>query len=390
MKKQQTYYVIFASFVVMLIMAITESARGILVPTFKDEFGVSNTQMGNFILLTSLAYVIATYFAAKLVKANGQKKTILLGMFVSASGFFATSFVNNFALLIVGYFVLTIGISFILMSLNTIIPLLKITYFGVVMNMLHFFYGLGATLTQRITGYLITYGISWRLIFIVFSLLYLIGIILFFFVEQPPRKEAHHVHLKIESYEWPLVIMLSISLGFYVASEIQTSNWLVNYLKELYSFTSDKGSFYLSFFFGSLAVGRLLGGYVLEKIGYLKGLIISLALAFILYCIGLTNENTLIVLSISGLFFSIVYPTTILVLQHFFEDKVSEVIAIVTMSASFISMVFGWLIGFLNDQIGVRISYFIIPGSILISLLFMIGVAKEIKKVTAIRLELNQ
>lgn len=387
MKKSQTIYTIIASFTAMLIMAITESIRGILVPTFKETFNVNDTSIGVFLFMASLAYVLFTYFAGKMVKHLGQRKTIMIGMFIAGSGFLFTSFAESFAHLVVGYIYLTMGMSFIVMSLNTIVPLLRIAYLGVIMNSLHFFYGAGATITQRVAGYLITNDVSWRTIFIGFAMMYVLGIIIFYFVKQPPMKEEHHSKSRIHKFEWPLIIFFSLSLGFYITAEIQTSNWLVNYLKGMYGYTENKGSFYVAFFFGALAIGRLFGGYILERIGYMKGLIGTLTLAFILYVIGLVNQETLILLSISGIFFAVVYPTTVLVLQHFFEHNVSKVLSIVTMAASCVSMVFGFVIGRLNDMIGLRLSYMIVPASILISLIFMIGIAVEIKRVENKRLE---
>lgn len=385
MTKKNTTYVIIASFFAMLIMAITESIRGILIPTFKGEFNVNDTQIGIFLFVASLAYVIATIFAGKMVHKFGQKKTIITGMTISGIGFLGTSFSQVFLHLVFGYIVLTIGISFIVMSLNTIVPLLKVSYFGVIMNSLHFFYGVGATITQRLSGYLITNNVSWRHIFIFFAFLYLLGILVYSFVKQPPAKEVNIHKQHIKSFEVPIIVMFSIALGFYVTAEIQTANWLLNYLDEVYSYTADSASFYVAFFFGALSVGRLFGGYILEKIGYLRGIIISLSIAFVLYSIGLLNESTLIYLSISGLFFAVVYPTTVLVLQKFFEDNISKVVTIVTMAASAISMVFGYLIGYLNDHIGVTKSYLLIPASILVSLLFVIGIAINIKHVEKMR-----
>lgn len=390
MENLRTKYTILASFAVILIMAITENIRGVLVPTFKLTFGVTDNEIGIFLFLASLAFVVFTYFAGKMVKQLGQKKTAIIGMTIAGTGFLIAAIAQNFIQLVLGFIVLTSGISSILMSLNTIIPLLNVTYFGVIMNLLHFFYGVGATFTQRLAGYMITQGVNWRYIFVFFTGLYLIGIILYSFVKQPPMKTEHAHKAKIHGFERTLVIMFSIALGFYITAEIQTSNWLVNYLKEMYQYTEDKASFYIAFFFGALAMGRLVGGYILEKIGYLRGVIGALIIALILYVGGLVNEQTLILLSLSGFFFSIVYPTTILVLQRFFEHNVSRVVSIVTMAASGISMLFAWVIGVMNNHFGVRITYFIMPLSLLISVVFMIGIAYEIKKVENIRKESEQ
>lgn len=387
MKKRQTIYTIGASFFIMLIMAITESIRGILIPTFKVDFGVNDTSIGVFLFIASLAYVISTHFAGKMVKHFGQKRTAIVGMVISGTGFFGTSFAVTFSHLIIGYIVLTIGISFIIMSLNTIVPLLQISYLGIVMNFIHLFYGIGATITQRVSGFLISSGISWRTIFVAFSVMYIVAIVVYSFVKQPERSKTENHDSKIKPFEKKIILLFCLALGFYITAEIQTANWLLNYLKEVYNYNENNGSFYVAFFFGAISIGRLFGGYLLEKIGYLKGIIISLAIALVLYILGLYNEKTLILISVSGLFFSIVYPTTILVLQNYFHENVTKVITIVTMAASAVSMVLGYVVGFLNDKIGVVNSYYLIPFSLFLSLVFVIEIYRETKHIDKKRLE---
>lgn len=387
MTKFQKIYAIVASFMVMLIMAITESIRGILIPTFMVDFDITSTQIGRFLLVSTAAYVLGTYIAGKLSKYADQKQLSIIGMIISGSGFLFTSFAKTYFSLSLGYIILTIGIGFVVLGLNTIVPAIKVLYIGVIINMLHFFYGLGATLTQRVAGYLITNGISWRHIFIAFVGLYLLGIVLYSFVKLPKREVKSKKSEEIYSFEVPLIAMFCIGLGFYISAEIQTANWLVNYLDVMYEYNADQASKYVATFFGMLAIGRLLGGYILEKVGYLKSITLCLLVSLITYSIGLINESTLVVLSISGIFFSLVYPTAMLVIQRKFEHNAIRVVSIVSMAASVVNMSAGYFIGYLNDTIGVRLSYMSIPISIAISLMMFVAIRFEINRVEDKRIE---
>lgn len=381
MTKIQKIYAIVASFAVMLIMAITESIRGILIPTFKLDFNINDTQIGGFLLISTFAYILGTFIAGKLSRIANQKQLSIMGMMISATGFLGTAFAQTYVHLVLGYVVLTIGIGFVILGLNTIVPAIKVMYIGIIINMLHFFYGLGATITQRVAGYLITNGISWRYIFIAFAGLYVIGIVLYSFVKMPKKENVSRSLEKIHSYEKPLIVMFCLGLGFYITAEIQTANWLVNYLGEIYEYNTNEASKYVATFFGMLAIGRLLGGYILEKVGYLRSITTCLVIGLITYSIGLINESTLMMLSISGIFFSLVYPTSMLVIQKMFEHNAMKVVSIVSMAASVVNMISGYLIGYLNDNIGVKLSYMSIPISIGIALILFIGIRFEIKHV---------
>ncbi len=390
MKKSHKIYAIVASFVVMFILAVTESIRGILIPTFMLDFNVSDTQIGMLLVLSTLAYILGTYLAGSLSRFMNQKQLVIIGMIISGLGFFGSSFTQEFYQLVAGYIVLTTGIGFVVLGLNTIVPAIKVVYISVVINTLHFFYGLGATFIQRVAGYLIANDVSWRHIFWVFAGLYVLGILLYSFVEQPKKQREAKDLEKIHKYETPLIIMFCLGLGFYVASEVQTGNWLLNFLQVHYHYDANEASKYVALFFGMLAIGRLFGGYILEKIGYLKGITIALVLALSTYSLGLVNESTLLLLSISGLFCSIVYPTTMLVIQRIFEHNAMRVVSIVSMTSSIVNMISGYLIGYLNDHIGVRLSFFSIPIFFGITLMFFIVINMEVKRVENKREELKE
>ena len=50
-------------------------------------------------------------------------------------------------------------------------------------------------------------------------------------------------------------------------------------MQKNYNYNESKSSFYLALFFGIFTVGRLLGGFIVEKMGYLNTVLISLIIA---------------------------------------------------------------------------------------------------------------
>lgn len=379
LKPKRRLYLIISTFLAMLIMAITDSTKGILVPTFKETFNVTDTKIGTFLLIGSIVYMITTYYGSKICDHIGQKKSIVIGMTIAGLGFLLTSFSQVFLHIIVGYIIITIGIALMTIGMNTVIPLLKVGYIGLLMNWLHFFYGVGSTLTQKVTGYLLYTGISWRLVFRGYFLLYLLGIALYLFVRQPEESHEEKMAKKNPIQHKGLLIASCLALGFYVAGELQTSNWMLNYLQEAKGFNTNEGATYVALFFGIFSIGRLLGGFVLDRIGYMKSIILSTSLAFILYTAGLAlGGKALYLMSFSGLFFAITFPTFVTVIQKTFVHNATRATAIVSTSASGVAMIVSYLIGVLNDIIGPEITIYIIPLSVFLCLVFMIGIYKKL------------
>jgi|GEM_PF-289268 len=380
LKPKRRIYLICSTFLAMLIMAITDTTKGILVPTFKETFGINDTAIGTFLLVGSLTYMITTYYGSKVCEAIGQKHTIMIGMAVAGIGFLMTSFAQTFLHIIFGYVIITIGIASTVIGMNTVIPLLKVSYIGLLMNWLHFFYGLGSTLTQKVTGYLLFTGISWRTVFIGYFGLYMIGIFFYSFVTQPEESHEEKLARKTPIQHKGLLIACCFALGFYVASEMQTANWMLNYLQVSKGFNTNESATYIALFFGVFSIGRLLGGFVLEHIGYMKAIVISSTIALILYTTGLIiGGKALYLISLSGLFYAITFPTFITVVQTTFPKNATRATAIVSMVASGVAMVVGYLIGALNDIIGAGTAIYMIPTSMLLCILMMAGINKKLQ-----------
>jgi fucose permease len=379
LKPKRRLYLITSTFLAMLIMAITDSTKGILVPTFKDTFNVTDTSIGTFLLIGSLVYMFTTYHGSKVCDHIGQKKSIVIGMAIAGIGYLMTSFSQVFLHLILGYIVITVGIALMTIGMNTVIPLLKVSYIGLLMNWLHLFYGIGSTLTQKVTGYLLYAGISWRTVFIGYFVLYALGIIIYLFVEQPEESHEEKMAKKNPIPHKGLLFVSCMALGFYVAGELQTSNWMLNYLQEVKGFNTNEGATYVALFFGIFSVGRLLGGFVLDRIGYMKSIIISTGLAFVLYTSGLLlGGKALYLVSFSGLFFAITFPTFVTVMQKAYPKNATRVTAIIATSGSGVAMIVSYLIGALNDIIGPGITFYIIPLSVFISLILMVGIYRKL------------
>lgn len=372
MKKANNIIVIIFIFIAMILMSMGDNVRGAFIPVFKTEFNTNNTQMGLMLSVCSLGYILFTYIGGMLCEKIGQKKVMLLGIFISSFSLMGLYLVPNYIVLLIGLFILNAGISLIGIAINTLIPLLMFSFPAVLMNITHFSYGLGATFTQRTAGILLYKGISWRNIYITIGILFFITFIGFLFVYVPKNLEVNKVKIKNRDiFSNRLVYYYMIALGLYVSAEISVGNWFVNYLQEVYKYNESKSTLYPALFFGIFTFGRLIGGFVAERFGHLKSVLISLVIAFILNLSGLLiGEKGIIIVSISGLFFSITFPTIVLTINKVFKNNSAYITGIIITVASTINMIINFIIGGLNDLIGVYYTFFIIPLCLLLSIVF--------------------
>lgn len=374
MKKNKNLTIAIFIFIIMAIIAVVDNTKGIFIPVFKETFNSDNTSMGMLLSVGSLGYIMFTYFGGLLCEKFGQKKIICIGLFIITVSGLVITFSKFYTMLLIGMFFLNMGIAFVMIGINTLLPVLFISFQAIMMNIAHCSYGLGSTIGQFTIGNILDREIGWRSIYLGISIIFSVVLALFSFVRLPNfniHKEKTKINMSLVFKE-KYMYLYGIGLGTYVFAEMGMSNWIVNFLIESYNFKSSKGAMFLSLFFLLLTIGRLLGGFVAEKLGYFQSVLGSLGIAFILLLGALIiGDSALILICITGLFFAIAYPTIVATISKVFKDNSSYITGVILTLSSTISMVLNLIMGRLNDNIGTAKTFYLIPISLLVSILFL-------------------
>lgn len=254
-------------FITMILIAISDNIKGVLIPTFKEDFSIDNSSIGYMITIGYIGYISFTYIGRLLCEKIDQKKVFLLGLGICIITLFLFSQISSYTMLLTCMFLLNVGIALLSISINTLVPIVAMSFQAIIMNTTHFCYGLGSTVGQYTTGSLLENGVNWRSIYLVIAVLFALAFIGFIFVKTPQahiKKGNNKVNLS-RTFKNKMVYFYVLALGFYCFAKSGTSNWLVNFTQENYGFSYKQSSTYLSIFFATLTIGRLLGGFVVEK-----------------------------------------------------------------------------------------------------------------------------
>lgn len=164
-------------------------------------------------------------------------------------------------------------------------------------------------------------------------------------------------------------------------AEQGTGRWLPTYIKSTYNnMTESKIASYISIFFLLLTIGRLIGGFIVEKIGSMKAVKIFSLIGGILFVIGLlVGKNGLYIVSSAGFFFSIMFPTIVVIISNTFKKNTAYITGIIIALGSVVNTVLSLLVGVISDSIGIKYAVFIMPVSILITFVFLVLASKVIK-----------
>ena len=168
-------------------------------------------------------------------------------------------------------------------------------------------------------------------------------------------------------YDWRIIVPYVLVFGFYFIAEHGVMNWMVAYGVDGLGLPQASAAKYLSVFFGGMMIGRLCLSPLVDKLGALKSLAAFGGVSCVLYLIGsLGGAVTMPVWAISGLSFSILYPTLVMSIRLYFPaQQVSGAAGTILSIASLADILFNVGFGKLVDMAGYAVSIRVLPLSVL-------------------------
>lgn len=388
MKEKYKYIQTLMILVIMILMATTEGFINIFGTTIKGDFALSDTRYSLMFTLGSIAYLIFNYVGGSLCDKLGQKNLFLIGLIGVTLGNLILATALNFNIFTIGFIIMQLFMGMMSIASNTIIPLLWITGQAIIMNLTHFSYGAGLSITQKLAGVFLNKGITWRNIYLIGALISLIVFVVFVFIKLPKSKVSKaekNISLKeilTKKVSWYFIF----AMGFYIMAEQSTGRWLPGFIKISYSNLNESQiASYISLFFVSLTLGRLIGGFIAEKLGEIKTVIIFSISGGILFILGLLlGKNGLYIISLSGFFFSIIFPTLVIIVGNTFKISTAYTTGVIISFAGIVNTSMNLALGFLSDLIGIEKAIFLVPIAILMTFIFVSCINWNLKNIKSV------
>ncbi|UZW13628.1 MFS transporter [Clostridium pasteurianum] len=381
-QKVKNWPIVLLLVLMYIVVAMSDNFKGIFVPFFKSEFKVSNTQIGYVLTASLFAYAVFQYIGGILIEKYGYKKIIASGFVSSIAALLILINCPSFLVLIIGMFLLNAGMAMFNIGVNTLGPVLTVASTAVLMNFINFSYGAGNTAVQKISGNLLAAGIPWRS-FYIFMLVAATALFIYLLVIKIPYKP------KVETIHWNKKDLFSNKMlylyigicGLYLAAEYGIGNWFVNYMNESFKFTADKSAFYVALFFGCETIGRLFGGFIVDKLGHLKSILIYGVIATLMSFLGIImGEQGLLIFGLAGFAYSIIFPTIITTIGRVFKEATSYATGLILMCGTLIAMLGSMGIGLLNDIIGAQKAFYVIAAAVALTTICAQIINKNISK----------
>jgi len=349
-------------FLAFFVFGITDNLKGPTLPAMLQEMNITYGAGGNIFFGQYLGFLIATLFTGLLADRFGLKRVILLAGILLVFGVGGYSTFQTTWLLAASLFILGLGLGALELGPNALIVSVHRERKGLFLNLMSVFHGLGSMLAPLAAGWLLNAEVFWRAIYRWDLLLILAFFLYFAFIRFPQKESQEHEALDLKQLSKiafkPSLIWFYISIALYVAVEIGIASWMVTFLQKERSLSVTASTSALTIFFGTLMLGRFVGGFIVHRIGYLRSVLFACLASVVCIAVGLFGPAGLShFLPLSGLFFSIIFPTLTAAVSDMRTENANSILGMLFTCAGLGGLFGPWIIGWTSDAFGLRAGF---------------------------------
>jgi fucose permease len=385
---------IFILYGTMFLFGFLENIKGVSYPLIKNEYHVSYETQGKMISSLSFCYTLFVVISGFVLSRFGTKIVYLMGLACAFLGVFSIYFMPGFWAAAFSLLLVFAGFGIFEIGINGVASRLFTEKTALMLNILHFMYGLGAIIGPKAAGMLADSagpGLGWRQIYLLTSPLVLVILVPAVFTKFPgveggvneaPRGEGHGF---IAALKTPMVWFFGLTLGLMMGLEMASANWGGLYFQDVYGMDpATRGANFVSAFYILFTLSRLVSGFLIEKAGYMRSLMGAALVVMAVFIAGFVlGERGIYVLPALGFFMAVFWPTLMAVAIRFFGNNAPVTCSAIIAMGGLVNAGIQLGTGYINRWIGAEWGYRSCLVFVLILFCALLGLNRAAQKKTA-------
>ena len=351
-------------YLIFIRLGLPDSLLGSGWPKMQAVFSVPSSYAGYVSMTISFMTIISALLSPRMIKHFHTKWITIVSIGLTIAGLLGFSICSQYWMLFIFAVPYGLGAGAIDASVNHYVAN---NYSGSVMNFLHCFYGVGAVISPYIMALALKYarwneGYSWTSYIQMFILFVCIISLPLWKTNGKEEEEDHRDSVGIkEALKVPAVIFTLIAFYAYCAGEATCFLWTPSYFAGTKSgLSAETIASFGSLIFGGLMLGRLISGFISNKLGDRRLIRIGIFVELLgIIMVFLPVENYMEAAAgfvVIGTGMGPVYPA----IQHMapanFGKKYSAAVIGLQMAAAYVGSTFMPMIfGLLQQKIGIAI-----------------------------------
>ena len=351
-------------YLIFISLGLPDSLLGSGWPKMQAVFSVPSSYAGYVSMTISFMTIISALLSPRMIKNFHTKWITIVSIGLTIAGLLGFSVCSRYWMLFIFAVPYGLGAGAIDASVNHYVAN---NYSGSVMNFLHCFYGVGAVISPYIMALALKYarwneGYSWTSYIQMFILFVCIISLPLWKTNGKEEEEDHSDSVGIkEALKVPAVIFTLIAFYAYCAGEATCFLWTPSYFAGTKSgLSAETIASFGSLIFGGLMLGRLISGFISNKLGDRRLIRIGIFVELLgIIMVFLPVESYMVAAAgfvVIGTGMGPVYPA----IQHMapanFGKKYSAAVIGLQMAAAYVGSTFMPMIfGLLQQKIGITI-----------------------------------
>ena len=363
MKPTSAKVIIGLSCLIFLVFGLFNGSTGPLLGELAEQTHSSLAAVGGVLTFLFLGAFIGMLAAGPLTERYGQKIVMIVSLILLAVGIGGFSLARSLPLMLGLFLVAGLGQGGMEVSANLVVSKAAAKNNTAILNLLHFFFGLGSFAGPALVSLVLSVKTPGRLVFWVTAGLFALLAVIFytFYTNQTAGKNLEQTETSggvMRLFRSPLLWSVGVLLLAYVGIEIGVGSWSTAFMGSSSGLPVEKAALVTSAYWGLLTLGRLTGVLVSRKLTHLQLLGYSIAgallggVAFFVATGSLSPAIAAILLI--GFCFGPIYPTTIAVVTHLFTKDQGKAVGIISAMASLGGLTLPWLAGLLLEKQGAK------------------------------------
>ena len=378
-----------------LVFGMFNAAIGPALGELAEQTGSTLAAVGAVITFLFLGSLVTQLAAGPLTDRYGQKPLLVVSLLLVAVCLPAFTNTHSLPLMLTLVFFTGMGQGGIDLGANLIVSLAYPKNNTSVLNLLHFFFGMGAIVGPAVVSLTqVTLGSSLVVHWFAAAAFLVLGVLVFTMRETKPdhslrTDEQNSAASSAKSvYASPILWLVCFMLLVYVGVEYGSGSWATSYMASTTGMAKENGALITSAYWAALTLGRLGGAALGSRITRMRLLTASVMVSLVgavllMLSRGVVSLSTIAFLLL-GLSYGTIYPTSVGVIVAAFPGHQGKAVGLLTAMGSIGGLSLPWLAGVLLEKVSpLAFTLFIVTGGLaMLALLLITG--KLLRKESAV------
>jgi fucose permease len=346
------------AYLAYLLFGMSLSGIGPVLGELAHQTSSSLAAIGGVLTFLFLGSLIAQIAAGPLTDRLGKKPVLVVSLFMLSVGIAGFTSARSLVWLFLLVLLTGLGQGGLDMGANLVVAEAAPKNNTSALNLLHFFFGLGAFIGPALVA--VAIGVSGSGLVVYWSLaaaFFVLALVNTLLLEAPStRKEAEDViqpltPARLNVYLSPLVWLLGGLMLVYVGVEFGLGSWISSYMTITTATTAQDGAWATSAYWAALAIGRLAGAVASRRLTPVRLLAAalggSMAGAIALFVSHAMFLATILCLVWVSFWFGTVYPTAVAVAAAAFSRDKGKAVGVLVAMGSVGGLTLPWIAGLL-------------------------------------------